>query len=330
VFKRWYVIKESPDALSFRYGDSVVVLKGGATRHLIPALLPLMDGTRTVEEMTSAVSAELAPGVENAVTHLEQRGLVYLAAEGPAGSRATEAGERDVAATVAPSGVLAGAEFLTATGTVTSPDVARGRLDEHRVAVAGTGPASSAMITLLAESGVGQVERIGLDATPAILRDFTFTIAVPAGAEMPQLPDLNVSALAADAPWMQVLPFDGTLSAVGPIFIPMESCCFNCYVVRRETNDDLPEESKGGYTSAAYRPEAPALVTMQAGLATLLASRWLVAADSTLPGELYAIEFHPAALVTRHRVFRVPRCADCSPLARVASAQAWSIKPDST
>jgi bacteriocin biosynthesis cyclodehydratase domain-containing protein len=329
VFKRWYVVRESPDALSFRYGDSVVVLKGGATRRLIPALLPLMDGTRTVDALTSAVTADLAPGVENAVAHLEEMGLVYPAAEGPDDPPAIEAGDGDVPATVGPPGVLAGAEFFTATGTAPSPGVARGRLDEQRVAVAGGGPASSAIIKLLTESGVRQVERIGFDSTPATLRDFTFTIAVPAGAEMPQLPDLNVSALAADTPWMQVLPFDGTLSAVGPIFIPMESCCFNCYVVRRETNDDLPEESKGGYTSSAHRPESPALVTMQAGLAALLASRWLVSADATLPGELYAIEFHPAVSVTRHRVFRVPRCVDCSPLARVASAQAWSAKPES-
>lgn len=307
--KRWYVLSESTTGLALRYGDHAAILRGAATRRFLPRLLSLLDGTRTVTQLKEEVDGEFAPGVEQALSALEKHGVIYESAD-----------ERPGQAEVP------GAAFLAAAASDDrSPNAVARALEGHAVAVAGTGAAAKQTVALLREGGVGKVGTIELASLgQASLASFTFAVVVPAGSELPYMESFNRIALQTRLPWMQVLPFDGVLTAIGPLFMPHESCCYRCYAMRREANDDLPAECTGFYDRPAVRPESPAMAAAAAGLGATLALRWLATEEATLPGELYALEYRPAVAVTRHCVFRVPRCPECSSLSHMALSDAWS------
>src|SRR5947208_317481 len=51
----WYRLAEVEGGLALEYGQTVVRLDGAAVRLLLPALLPLLDGTRTVDEVVEGL-----------------------------------------------------------------------------------------------------------------------------------------------------------------------------------------------------------------------------------------------------------------------------------
>jgi bacteriocin biosynthesis cyclodehydratase domain-containing protein len=148
-------------------------------------------------------------------------------------------------------------------------------------------------------------------------------IVAPDAAELPSLSDWNEAALAARAPWLVVLPFDGRFAAVGPLFVPGETACYECYRIRRASNLAYPEEFWLLEQSRRPRPVAPALVSAVAGVAALVAMRWLVDRDAALPGLLAALEPGGFPTLSTHHVYRVPRCPACSETERVALAAPW-------
>ena len=77
-------------------------------------------------------------------------------------------------------------------------------------------------------------------------------VVAPSGDEMPLLPDWNVRALETGTAWLQVLPFDGSLAAVGPIYVPHESACYECYRLRRSANiGPVPDTGRGRLSGLA-------------------------------------------------------------------------------
>ena len=79
----WYRRAEAGDALALDYAHRAVVLEGRAVRALLPALLPLLDGTRTVDEIVACIGEPVRPAVENVLELLGSRGLLT----GPASLR---------------------------------------------------------------------------------------------------------------------------------------------------------------------------------------------------------------------------------------------------
>jgi bacteriocin biosynthesis cyclodehydratase domain-containing protein len=173
---------------------------------------------------------------------------------------------------------------------------------------------------LLRLSGVGDLERASL-AGPADAD--RLAVVVPDAAEVPRLPDWNETALRTGAPWLAVLPFDGRFAAIGPLFVPGETACYECYRIRRASNLAYPEEFWALEREPRRAPNAPALVSTVAGLAAIVAVRWLVERDASLPGILVALELGGLPTLTAHHVYRVPRCPACSDTERVALAAPW-------
>ena len=63
----WYRLVEDGDRLLFEHGRSVVVLEGGAVRALFPRLLPLLDGSRTLEQIVDRIGAQAAEAIGHVV-----------------------------------------------------------------------------------------------------------------------------------------------------------------------------------------------------------------------------------------------------------------------
>jgi bacteriocin biosynthesis cyclodehydratase domain-containing protein len=132
-----------------------------------------------------------------------------------------------------------------------------------------------------------------------------------------------VEALEARAPWLQVLPFDGRYASVGPLYLPGDTCCYECFRLRREANLDGGAELSLLDGAPADHPAAPALDAVVGGLAALVVSGWLVHDDHYAPGAFYALELLPTLGLTAHHVYRVPRCPACSELADIAPPLPW-------
>lgn len=296
LLKPWYRLSVEPGRSTLRYAGSVLEFDGAAAERLLPHLLPLLDGSRTVDDVVAELGEPVRPAVEHALSLLRAHDL--LTAQAPAGAAA---------------GARRCAELLAATDRAgRAVAELHARLVQVEVHVLGSGPAAEPLGRLLQASGCSGVESLAWNEPPPD----AFVVAVPASGEVELLEEWNRRAR---APWLQVLPYDGRLAAVGPVVVPGQTACHDCYRHRRDsTIAALPDRTTGAYAGA------PALDATLAGLAAHVTLRWLAAGDVADAGVLLAVELAPELRCTRHFVHRVPRCATCSPTRRRAAASPWS------
>ncbi len=299
LLKPWYRLSVDGGRSTLRYAGSVLELEGAAAERLLPHLLPLLDGTRTVDEVVGELGEGVRPAVEHALSLLRAHDLL------------TEAAPADAAA-----GARRCAELLSALDpegrTCAELHVSLAAVEVH---VLGGAPLAGIVGRLLQASGAGAVEQLDWDDEPTAAG---LTVVVPGAGEGARVADWNRAARDAEATWLQVLPFDGRFAAVGPVFVPGQTACHECYRLRRDSTIAPGRDCGDG----AY-PGAPALDAALAGLAALAALRWL-AGDRADAGTLVAVELAPELRCTRHFVYRVPRCPVCSPAARRPAAAPWS------
>ena len=283
------------------------MLEGAAAERLLPSLLPLLDGERTVVELAECFGAAVAPGVRNAIEALAASGMLVT---GPS-----------VAAAPSPATLQAelGAAFGLAAGL---PAAALAALAGRRTGVVGSGACAALIAALVAAGGAG-VERLGVEE--AIADDaLDLVIAAPGADERSCLQALNGSLLDEGRPWLAVPGCDGARAIVGPIVVPGASCCYECYRRRRA--------AAGGFGDAwevLDRTDPPALpaaaTVLVAGLAAQIALCALVdGVGVAVPaGVVWAIELVPEVAVSRHVVHRSPRCPVCSASATLPPLLPW-------
>src|SRR4051794_32109287 len=130
----WYRIADLGDGLGIEHGQAVVRLDGAAAKKLLPRLLPLLDGTRTRDEIAACLGERIRPAVEHALDVLAERGLLL---DGPS----------------EPEGAHTVARFLAA--SLGRPEVElAGALGAARVVVAGSGAAAAEAGRSLRTTGV--------------------------------------------------------------------------------------------------------------------------------------------------------------------------------
>ena len=310
--KPWYRLADDGCRIVLEYAHSVVVFEGRAARRLLPALLPLLDGTRTIAEIAAAFPDAAAPAVDHAVAMLAAKGLLTA---GPPIDERVEPVARETA------------QLLAATSHSSQrPAAVHDRLRSARVGVAGGSPVVHETARLLLRSGVGYVERVeseeprrdGLDAV----------VFLASARDVPSLPGWNGAMLATATPWLQVLPHDGRFAAVGPLFLPYETCCYECYRLRRASTIGYREEHRVLDGVEAPFPSPVPVGAAAAAVAAILLLRWIGLEDSLVPGRLYALELGPTFALTTHHVYRVPRCPACSGLEAAAAPLPWFKEGD--
>jgi len=292
----WCRLVQDGSRVLIEHGGTLVTFEGAAARALLPRLLPLLDGTRTRMEIEATLGPAAAPAVDNALALLAEHQLVV---DGP---------------TVDESGpAAAAATFAAAVAGGTTPAAAAGALQRARVAVLGSGSIARELARLLALSGIPRVESLSLDVEPTT---GSFVVAGPEHDDLDALSGLNDWALRHGAPWLQVLPHDGRFVIAGPVFVPDASACHACFVTRRAAASGYDEDFDLVERTPRRAPLPAPLVSLAAGLAALLAVRWLTTADSTLPGRFYALETGMVVGLRYDRLLRVPRCGACGPHAQ--------------
>jgi bacteriocin biosynthesis cyclodehydratase domain-containing protein len=307
ALKPWYRALQREDRLLLQYGEKLVSFEGRAATQLLPALLPLLDGTRTVDEIVETLGLPVRPAVEKALTLLDEQGVLTAGAP----EHVHDSARRS-------------AEFLAATDPLGRPaQELLATIEPAAVAVAGSGPLAAEIASTLRRSGIGGLERLPIDGAASHLGRFELAVAVPAGEEVPSLAAWNVSALQVSLPWLQVLPFDGLLAAVGPLYVPGETACYECFKTRRASNVDYGRELLALQEVGVPLPAAAGLELAVAGLAATLALRWIAHRDQFLPGAWYALELGLQPALEAHVLYRVPRCRACSGLERGAQPLPW-------
>ena len=295
----WYRLVGDGDRLLLEHAQVVVVLEGAAVSTLLPKLLPLLDGTRTLDDLVARLGPAARPAVEGALETLAEHGLIV---DGPPASEA-----------VRPT-----AHALAAAHGV-SPATVEERLRTATVGVVGSGTAAADIARLLRIAGVAEVERRRWTGTAAA----DLVVAAPAPDELDRLGTWNELALRLSLRWLPVRPFDGRLAAVGPIVVPGESACFECVVLRRATNLAYGTDVHDLDAAPSAATADPGLELWAVAVAAHLVLRWLGGGDRTVAGVMFGIEARPAPSVTEHPVLRVPRCPACSHAHRRAPRMPW-------
>lgn len=300
--KPWYRIAHSNGRLILEYAHSTVVLEGKAADKLLPVLLPMLDGRTEVDRIIERLGEPVAPAVRQALQMLADHEVL---SDGPPLDDSE------------PAPLTATAHFLASIEDRTPAESER-LLADARVAVVGEGPTAQEIANLLRTAGISQLGLIDWadPAVAAAARDLA--VAAPEPSELPRLEAWNLRALELGMPWLQVLPFDGRIVAVGPLYVPGDTCCFECYRRRRAANINFPAEDYWALErSPASYPLPPPLRGIAAGLASMLALRWLSdragSGQSSVPGRMYALSLGQTIGLDSHSVYRVPRCPLCFP-----------------
>jgi bacteriocin biosynthesis cyclodehydratase domain-containing protein len=324
LLKPWYRVGWTSGACLLEYGGAAVSLEGSAATRLLPALLPLLDGRRTVVEIEAALGAAVAPAVRQALDGLEQAGVLT---DGPP-PRDTGPPERAAALAEPPERAAALAELLSHCSPVgQSPWDVAGSLGASTIAVGGSGETAELLARLLGTCGIGSVGRLAGADLPGSAPAAALSVLAPAPSELAVLAEVNELALERELPWLQVVPYDGHAAYVGPLFLPGATCCHRCFLLRRASTSGYRDELAALQRVPPAHGVSGPVAAIVAGFAAMLALRWLTARDACLPGRVWAVELWPSPSVSEHVVYRVPRCPACSGTETAARPSPWFETP---
>lgn len=264
-----------PDNVFLLSENDYLVLNG----KLYAQLAPLMDGQRSMEEITKLLENE-APffQIQFAVSRLRQRGFIENAAENPLSPQ-----------------VSAFCDMLRIEGKV-----AHQRLQEKSVTVSGYGTASADDMTAALQNLGIQVKADG-DLLVVVTDDY-----LQAG-----LDELNRHA---DRPWMLVKPV-GAFLWMGPIFRPGETACWTCLENRlegqREVDTFLREQNQVGAPFPVARAALPATSQSAVNLAAVEVLKWLITEEyKGLENTIVSLNTLTMEM-DRHTLVRRPQCKVC-------------------
>jgi len=113
------------------------------------------------------------------------------------------------------------------------------------------------------------------------------------------------------------------MTGIGPLVVPGESCCYHCVLLRRGSNVEYGADVVEIDATPSAAEADPGVDALSTAVAAHLVLRWVVGADTTLPGVMFAVEPHPLPAITEHPVLRVPRCPACSSSDRRAPRLPW-------
>jgi len=299
LLKPWYRLLETPEGLLLEHGRSTVSFGGAAATQLLPALLPLLDGERTVDEIVETLGRPVAPAVENALALLERHGLLT---DGPcpAGERLTR---------------LERTAFFLAQSAPQSPPRITERLAAAGVLLEGDAELAAAAARLLRRSGVACTRPGGARPT------FVATAAPRAGD--PLLDRRNAVVLEQGTAWLPFGCFDGATATVGPLVVPGETACYRCFVLRRDASSSCTPELISLRPAPVRAAIATTLVALVAAVAAERILRWIGLGDPALPGTIATVTLAPRLEVACDVLLRAPRCPACSNLAASGLPVPW-------
>jgi bacteriocin biosynthesis cyclodehydratase domain-containing protein len=297
----WLAFVELGDGrLQLRATDFAFTIPDPMLADVVRHLRELLDGSRSVEELTGSGGAAFLPGTILFVLKLlRQRGVLQEAAQ-----PALEAEDRD---RFAPA-----LRFFS--HHTSAPEEVLGRLRQARVTLTGDPALGRQLADTLAEMGVGFVE--STDAADAHLGAQTGLIVALARTPATRFFEtVNATCLGTGRRWMHVA-LAGRAALVGPTVAPGETACFTCLGLRQATFDRPSDfEAFRAHTGLHGENDEGALgsltTTMVSQAALEIVRLFTGFAPPATFGRLFVFDAaHPR--VVGHDVLRVPRCPSCA------------------
>ncbi len=206
-----------PSSLLFEGARGTQVVGGKSARTLLPKVLPLLDGTRSIDELQQALPGLSARAVRDIVTLLYSRGLL-------------EDGLPDdthaVSPTLAPLAAFAG-RYNDVTRVNRHRGEALQRLADARVAVGGSARAAQLAFAALDGQNLGA---LSVSARPAdIAADATLLVAVfESTDDAATASEWFAAARALGIPALHAHVASDAVE-IGPLYIPGVSGCHDCF-----------------------------------------------------------------------------------------------------
>ena len=286
--------------LQLRAADFAFTIREPLLVEAVKHLRPLLDGTRSVDELAGSGGAALLPGtLQFALKALRQRGVLQEGALPPA----LDAEQRR----------RFEPELRFLSHHVVDAEPVLARLQAARVGLVGDPTLGAALRAGLAGVGVGHVAERPLESSADDQPDdlLIAAAATPASAFFEQV---NAACLASGARWMRVA-LEGRLATLGPTIVPEQTACYTCLTLRQAAYDEPPELE--AYRQAVRAGGEPDEGRLDPLTATLVAQAVLETArllSGFAPPVTFARQhvFEAATpRVTAHEVLRVPRCPSC-------------------
>ncbi|MYX97257.1 TOMM precursor leader peptide-binding protein [Streptomyces sp. SID486] len=268
------------------------------------ALAPLLDGTRTPDEVLRAAAGNPeAPGaspdeLRRALAELWSAGLLRARSAGaPAPDDPSAEAFWDLAGTAPPAG--APVRLLVLGGPV------------------GHAQAAAAC----AESGLTVVPPDAVDAA--------VTLVLCADYLDPRLADVDAHQRAAGRPWILARP-GGPTPWTGPVFRPGDGPCWHCLAerLRLQRGSEAPLHRALGSTGPVDRPDASLAATRALGLhtAVLETAKYLAGTPGPVRDAVHVLDTGTLA-VDRHPVVHRPQCPACGDPGLVGAAVRAPFRP---
>ncbi|MBV9257955.1 MAG: hypothetical protein JO215_08045, partial [Ktedonobacteraceae bacterium] len=241
-FPKDFVVVPLKDGLLIEGAADQQVLRGKATKKLLPRLLPLLDGKHTLEEVAQAVPDASVKMVFNMIALLYTRGLLEDSAADPAGFEATS---------VDPQVLSYFRRHVDTTRVNHSALEALARLASAQVAVLAYGPSpdiAEEICTQLEQTGVGMVSALEWGADLGKLfekqADRRLVVVLVEGQEDQELlQELDEQCARYALPWLRVgIDLKRRVAEMGPYFERGETACYRCFA---RANAEVAEEPDG-------------------------------------------------------------------------------------
>ena len=308
--------------IQVRTARKSVSLKGGSVKEILPHVLPLLDGSRTEEDIVTALQGKVEPSKARGVLKaLRDRGLLEDLEPPPPSIPAEDAPEYETI-------------FRYYQGQVGQRYSIVDALRGARIVLAGAGPLTASLVAGLAHCGAGTLEIMGsAEVTAADLGSATFFRAEDVGrpraqviaerfdpskklvslrheldlpaspdawakriagaslvvAEVsgpaifhPWLLDLNEGVIAAGVRWMPLALLGNTAAQIGPTVVPEMTPCLGCFRKHFDAQSAFLESFEPFARLKEQIREAPLLPTF-ADLAANMAV--IEAIRATTPGQ---------------------------------------------
>lgn len=304
----WYRVRADENTLVFRHGDRYTVFEGAAVVPAVKAvtekLLATKDSDKAIESFDES-SRSVAKKIINKLVQLNVAVKTWETESPTAMSLREKLGE------------------------IVSADEIESSLQGQRVGVISDRTLSKVATSVLKRllDDVLIVDTVSPENAEAELDNMEsdrMIVCAPSSDTSKLLLAVNKWALKNNRSWMQVLPFNGSRAAVGPLFIPRETGCYNCFRLRTlsaspsvdeamafDRGTELPGQE---HTSETWSSPAEDMVVWATAVGLLQQE---VLDLSNLPltplrGQCHTLSFTPGGVdIKKHRLFKVPRCPEC-------------------
>ena len=285
------------DALTLKRGCTTVRIDGEHAPEIVGAILDLAGGDgRTEDELVESFPPEMQESIRSLVGALRARRLLLPA----------DAVDWDAAAE-SPLDV-----FYWHFGLPDEPSPVPPR--DELVVVVGRNRTATRLCELLEEAGFQEL--VVVDEQAALDDRVPAVVAAVSENGFGPLRAWNELALERELPFLPVVVED-LVAYVGPLVVPFETACFECFLRRRYSNLDEAEAREAVELRAGGAQVVglhPAISAVAAGAAALELSKFFIPWRGAQQAG-YLLTFNLlASRGGRHRVLKVPRCAACSSL----------------